>query len=111
MLFPQTAPIVDDIFGPVTWHHQRRPSSPCLGLQNKKDPPGLGRRNLLQRSSQSSVFKERREREGERELERIIDSAQIIFVPPFISLHAICPFCPCQAQGPMETSNILSDLI
>jgi hypothetical protein len=31
----------------------------------------------------------------ERELERIRDSTQIIFVLPFISLHAICPFCPC----------------
>jgi hypothetical protein len=53
-------------FGPVTWHHQRRPLRPRLGLQNKKGPPGVGRRSLLLRSSQSSVCKERREREGER---------------------------------------------
>jgi hypothetical protein len=48
----------------------------CLGLQNKKDPPEVGRRSLLRRSSQSSVYMKRREREREREreLERIIDS-------------------------------------
>jgi hypothetical protein len=39
---------------------------PCLGLQNKKDPPGVGRQSLLRRSSQSSVCKKRRERERER---------------------------------------------
>jgi hypothetical protein len=38
----------------------------CLGLQNKKDPPGVGRRSLLRRSSQSSVCMKRRERERER---------------------------------------------
>jgi len=37
------------------------------GLQNRKDPPGVGRRSLLRRSSQSSVCKKRRERERERE--------------------------------------------
>jgi hypothetical protein len=52
-----------------------------------------------------------RERERERDLERIIDSAQILFVLHFISLHAICPFCPCQARGPMGTSDIFSDVI
>jgi hypothetical protein len=57
------------------------------------------------------VFVRRKEKERERELERIIDSAQIIFVLPFISMHAICPFCPYQAQGPMGTSDIFSDLI
>jgi hypothetical protein len=94
-------------FGPVTWHHQRRPIRPRLGLQNKKGPPGIGRGGLLRRSSQSSVYIEKREREREREREdllEIIDPAQIIFfVLPLISLHAICPFCPRQAQGPMRT--------
>jgi hypothetical protein len=38
---------VDDIFEPVTWHHQGRPLRPRLDLQNKKGLPRVGRRSLL----------------------------------------------------------------
>jgi hypothetical protein len=57
---------VDELFGPVTWHHQRRPLRPRLGLQNKKDPPEVGRRSLLRRLSQSSVCMKWRERVSSR---------------------------------------------
>jgi hypothetical protein len=63
------AKVLMQFFGPVTWHHQRRPLRPRLGLQNQKGPPGVGRRGLLRRSSQSSVYIEKRERERERERE------------------------------------------
>jgi hypothetical protein len=39
----------------------------CLGLQNKKGPSGVGRRSLRRRSSQSSVYMKRREREREND--------------------------------------------
>jgi hypothetical protein len=34
-------PIVDAIFGPVTWQHQRRPFICVLACKTKKDPQGL----------------------------------------------------------------------
>jgi hypothetical protein len=108
MSLPQTAPIVDDIFGPVTWHHQRRPFIRALTCKTTR-PAGVPAEPPPTIKLVQYLCEEERERERERE--RMIDPAQIIFVPPFISLHAICPFCPCHAQGPMETSNIFSDLI
>jgi hypothetical protein len=82
-------------FGPVTWHHQRRPFRPRLGLQNKKSPPGVVRRNLLQRSSQSSVCIERRERERERpDLIEIIDPALIILILHFYTHVCHMPILP-----------------
>lgn len=61
--------IVDAIFGPVTWHDQRRPLCPRHDLQNKKGPPGVGRLSLLRRSSQSNIsYREERKREWSKTL-------------------------------------------
>jgi len=58
--------------------------------------------------------KEEKVRERERERERAWGDNRfflIVLIPHFIPLHAICPFCPCQAQGSMKASNIFSDFI
>jgi hypothetical protein len=48
----------------------------------------------------------------EKKRERIMDPASNDFsLLPFISLHAICSFCPCHAHCPIGTSDIFSDLI
>jgi len=53
---------------------------PRVGLQNRKDPPGVGRRSLLQRSSQSSIYVKR----GDREIsENNENYPLIIFILPF----------------------------
>jgi hypothetical protein len=41
MSFPQTAPIVDDIFEPVTWHHHRRPFVRALTCKKTKTRRGV----------------------------------------------------------------------
>jgi exosome complex RNA-binding protein Csl4 len=59
--FPQTAPIVDAIFCPVMWHHQRRPFVRVLACKTRKT-----RRGLADEASSdgqvSQVSKERRRR-------------------------------------------------
>jgi hypothetical protein len=40
-LFPQTAPIVDDIFEPVTWRHRRRPFIRALTCKTTKTRRGV----------------------------------------------------------------------
>jgi hypothetical protein len=65
MSFPQTAPNVDAnfLFGDVAASETSLRLE--LGLQNKKGSPGVGRRSLLRRSSQSSVSYGKRARERE----------------------------------------------
>jgi hypothetical protein len=46
------------------------------------------------------VFLRKEERERERELERIIDSAQIIFVPPFYIPACYMPILPLSSTRP-----------
>jgi hypothetical protein len=68
---------------------------PRPDLQNNKDPPGVPA------EPPPTIKSVRYLCEEERERERMIDPAQMIFfILPFISLHVICLFCPCQAQGP-----------
>jgi hypothetical protein len=106
------AKVLMQFFGPVTWHHQRRPLRPRLGLQNKKGLPGVHRRSLLRRSSQPSVCMERREKEREEERARENRSSFNNFLYSlFIPLCAICPFCPCQGQGSTWTfSKVLRNI-
>jgi hypothetical protein len=89
--FPQTAPIVDANFCPVTWHSQRRPFVPILACKTTKT-----RRELAGEAYSDGQVSQVSKEGGERERERVekIDSDT-----PFIPLYAICPFCPCQAQG------------
>jgi hypothetical protein len=110
MSFPQTAPIVDDIFEPVTWHHHRRPfvrAPTCKTIKTRRGWPAEPPPTI---KSVQYLCEEGRQREKEK-MAPENRSCSNNFVLLFISLHAICPFCPCQAQGPMETSDIFSDLI
>jgi hypothetical protein len=59
---------------------------PRPDLQNRKDPPGGGRRSLLQRSNQSSVCKKRRE--GERISEKN-ELPFYNFYTPFLYLYVL----------------------
>jgi hypothetical protein len=44
MSFPQTAPLLMQFFGPVTWHDQRRPFFPVLACKTGKTRQGLAGR-------------------------------------------------------------------
>jgi hypothetical protein len=92
-------------FGPVMWHHQRRPLRPRLGLQNKKGPPGIGRGGLLRRSSQSSVYIEKRERERERERRSPRDNRSCsnnFFCTPFNIFACYMSILPPSSTRPNE---------
>jgi len=71
----------------------------CAGLQNKKDPPGVGRRSLLRRSSQSNVYVKRGEEERERVSKRI-DSASITFCTVFYIPACYMPILPLLSTRP-----------
>lgn len=101
-----TSTYVDAIFGPVTWHDQRRPLCPRHDLQNKKGSLGVGRWGLLRRSSPSNVYIEKRERESDRR-----SSPNDFLYSLFILTHVICLFCHCQARSFMWTPDFFSDLI
>jgi len=74
MSFPQTAPIVDADFYPVTWHNQRRPFFHVLACKTRKTRRGLAC-GASSDDQVSQVFLRRGEKEREREGERIIDYA------------------------------------
>jgi len=84
--FPQTAPIVDAIFGPVTWHHQGRPFVCVWACKIVKT-----RRGLADEASSdgqvSQVSKERGRRRKSICLKEIL-------IPPFIPLVCCMPILP-----------------
>jgi hypothetical protein len=98
-------------FEPMTWYHQRRPFIRALTYKTAKTHRGWPAEPPPTIKSVQYLCEEGRLRERERKRRWRIDPASVTFVLLFISLHAICPFCPYQAQGPMETSDIFSDLI
>jgi hypothetical protein len=77
--FPQTAPNVDDVFEPVTWHHQRHPFIRALTCKTGKTCRGVAGRA----SSDDQVKRRERERERERERGRVFNPPLIILIPPF----------------------------
>jgi len=93
----------------VTWHDQRRPLIPVLACKTGKTRRGLAG-GASSDDQVSPVFMRRgeTERELKREEKILLSSSPY---SPFISLHAKCPFYPCQAHCPMGTSDIFSDLI
>jgi hypothetical protein len=83
---------VDDIFEPVTWHHQRRPFIRALSCKTGKTHRGVAG-GASSDDQVSPVFVRR----GERE--RVFsEKNELPFLYP---LCAICLFYPCQAQGSM----------
>jgi hypothetical protein len=81
MSFPQTAPIVDADFYPVTWHDQRRPFFYVLAYKTRKTRRGLAG-EASSDDQVSPVFVRRGERERERS-QRIMNYPLIIFILPF----------------------------
>jgi hypothetical protein len=112
--FPQTAPIVVDVFEPVTWHHQRRPSIRAPTCKTAKTRRGWPAEPPPTIKSVQYLCEEGRQKESERERVQERDKKTPLSsspYSPFIPLHAKCPFYPCQAHCKMGTSVIFSDLI
>jgi hypothetical protein len=88
--FPQTAPNVDDVFEPVTWHHQRHPFIRALTCKTGKTCRGVAG-GASSDDQVSPVFVRREEKEREREREReSIQSSFNNFDTPF--LYSCLPY-------------------
>jgi hypothetical protein len=94
--FPRTAPNVDDIFEPVTWHHQRRPFIRALTCKIGKTRRGVAGGASFD-DQVSPVFVRRGERE--RRSQRKMNCPLIISILPFYTPMCYMSLLPLSSTG------------
>jgi hypothetical protein len=94
--FPQTAPNVDDIFEPVTWHHQRRPFIRALSCKIGKTHRGVAG-GASSDDQVSPMFVRRGERE--RGSQRKMNCPIIISILPFYTPMCYMSLLPLSSTG------------
>jgi hypothetical protein len=82
---------VDDVFEPVTWHHQRHPFIRALTCKTGKTCRGVAG-GASSDDQVSPVFVRREERERERG--RVFNPPLIILIPPFYTHVCHMPILP-----------------
>jgi hypothetical protein len=96
MSFPQTAPNVDDIFEPVTWHHQRRPFIRALTCKT-----GKTRRGVAGGASSDDQVSPMFVRRGEREIPENNELPFYNFYTPFLYPYVLyVSFTPVKHRAP-----------
>jgi hypothetical protein len=97
MSFPQTAPNVDDIFEPVTWHHQRCPFIRVLTCKKGKTRRGVAG-GASSDDQVNPVFVRRGEREREIS-QRIMNCPLIISILLFYTPMSYMSLLPLSSTG------------